>query len=175
MPEGVAEGGGRRGARLGVHGNRAARRAVGLEAALVDHSTLSIIALDPADARSFDVEVAGVAALLIAKAHNIRDRLGSSRPDRAADKDAVDIYRLMQSSLPGDVGVRFAELRRDPIAGPVTETAIAALAELFQRRNSAGVGMAVRALRLAIPEDQVATLATSYTERMLASLEDERA
>ncbi len=33
VPEGAASGGGRRGARLGPHGNRAARRAVGLEAA----------------------------------------------------------------------------------------------------------------------------------------------
>lgn len=38
VPEGAVPPGGRRGARLGVHGNRAARRAVGLEAALVDHS-----------------------------------------------------------------------------------------------------------------------------------------
>lgn len=38
VPEAASTGEGRRGARLGPHGNRAARRAVGLEAALVDHS-----------------------------------------------------------------------------------------------------------------------------------------
>lgn len=38
---------GRRGARLGVHGNRAARRAVGLEAVLVDHSIMTVASLDP--------------------------------------------------------------------------------------------------------------------------------
>jgi hypothetical protein len=42
VPEGAATGGGRRGARLGLHGNRAARRAVGLEAALVDHAPKGI-------------------------------------------------------------------------------------------------------------------------------------
>jgi len=38
VPEAAAPTGGRRGARLGIHGSRAARRARGLEAALVDHS-----------------------------------------------------------------------------------------------------------------------------------------
>jgi hypothetical protein len=55
VPEGAASGGGRRGARLGPHGNRAARRAVGLEAALVDHSTMTVAALDSTAPRSFEV------------------------------------------------------------------------------------------------------------------------
>jgi hypothetical protein len=118
VPEGAAGGGGRRGARLGVHGNRAARRAVGLEAALVDHTTMTIAALDPSDTRSFETEVAGAAALLVAKAHNVHDRLGSSRPGRIEDKDAADIYRLMQTTSPIEVGGRLAELRHDPLAGP---------------------------------------------------------
>ena len=65
VPEGASPLGGRRGARLGRHGNRAARRAVGLEAALVDHSTMTVAALEPGDDRSLDVEVAGEAALLV--------------------------------------------------------------------------------------------------------------
>lgn len=104
VPEGVAASGGRRGARLGPHGKRAARRAIGLEAALVDHASTTIAALDPADTRSISAEVAGPAALLIAKAHKIHDRLASSRPHRADDKDAADVYRLMQSTSPADVG-----------------------------------------------------------------------
>lgn len=86
VPEGVAPPGGRRGARLGPHGNRAARRAVGLEAALVDHSTLRVGALEQSDTREVGVEVAGVAALLVAKAHKIHDRFASNRPGRAEDK-----------------------------------------------------------------------------------------
>lgn len=42
VPEGAALGGGRRGARLGPHGKRAARKAIGLEAALVDHSPMTV-------------------------------------------------------------------------------------------------------------------------------------
>lgn len=174
VPEGAASGGGRRGARLGPHGNRAARRAVGLEAALVDHSTMTVAALDPSDTRSFEVEVAGAAALLVAKAHKIHDRLASSRPGRIDDKDAADIYRLMQTTSPSDIASRFVELRGHEIAGPATEAAITYLADLFGRRNGEGVQMAIRALRLAIPEAQVATLTTSYISRLLSALGEGR-
>ncbi len=60
VPESLG-GGGRRGARLGEHGNRAARKARGLEAALVDNTSLEIAALAPDDARRFEVAVAGPA------------------------------------------------------------------------------------------------------------------
>lgn len=66
VPEGVAAGGGRRGARLGVHGKRAARRAVGLEAALIDNDPMTISALEAGDGRSIVTSVAGVAALFVA-------------------------------------------------------------------------------------------------------------
>ena len=174
VPEAVAPPGGRRGARLGPHGNRAARRAVGLEAALIDHSAMTITALEPSDKRQVEVEVAGVAALLIAKAHKIHDRLESNRPGRADDKDAADIYRLMQTTSPDDVAVRLAKLRQHETAGPVTEAATGYLVGLFGRRNGQGVQMAIRALRLAIPEAQVATLATDYIARLKAALGEAR-
>lgn len=172
VPEGVAPPGGRRGARLGPHGNRAARRAVGLEAVLVDHSPIIVGALEPSDTRQVEVEVAGVAAMLVAKAHKIHDRLESNRPGRAEDKDAADVYRLMQTTSPNDIAVRLADLRKHEMAGPVTDAAIGYLVELFGRRNGQGVQMAVRALRIATPEAQVATLATDYISRLTAALGD---
>ena len=90
VPEGATDSVGRRGARLGVHGKQAARRAVGLEAALVDHDTMRIGSLDLDDQREISVEVAGVAALLVAKAHKIHDRVNASRMDRLIDKDAAE-------------------------------------------------------------------------------------
>lgn len=92
-----------RGARLGPHGKRAARHVPGLEAALVDHGTMTISALEGSDPRSFDIEVAGDAALFVAKAHKLRDRIASARPDRTDDKDAADVYRLMQVTKTEDV------------------------------------------------------------------------
>ncbi len=172
VPEGATDGSGRRGARLGSHGNRAARRATGLEAALVDHSPMTVRALDPEDGRSFDVEVAGPAALLVAKSHKIHDRLASSRPGRADDKDAADVYRLMQTTSPTDIGARLAELRHDPVAGQATKAGISHLSAQFGRRGGQGVAMAVRALRLAIPEAQVVALSTAYVEALGRRLDE---
>lgn len=167
VPEGAAGGGGRRGARLGPHGRRAARRAVGLEAALVDNSPEVIAALDPADGRSYPVEVAGSAALFVAKAHKIHDRLASARARRIEDKDAADVYRLMQTTSPREVGAALIALTRHDVAGPPTEAALQYLRDLYSRRNGDGVEMAVRALRLAIPDPQIRTLCTTYTAQML--------
>jgi hypothetical protein len=71
VPEALAGGGGAqaRGARIPPHSKRAARRARGLEAALVDHSAMDVAALEPSDPRHHSVAVAGSAALLVAKAH----------------------------------------------------------------------------------------------------------
>lgn len=169
VPEAAASGGGRRGARLGVHGRRAARRAVGLEAALIDHAPMVIAALDSADSRSVTAEVAGPAALLVAKAHKIHDRLHSDRPGRVEDKDAADVLRLMQTTRPAEVGARLEALGGDPMAGPVTATAIAHLEHLFSHRGRPGVEMAVRAMRLAAPADRVEAICTTYTASLLAA------
>ncbi len=111
VPEGANASAGTRGARLGPHGNRAARRAVGLEAALVDHSPLIVAALDPVDGRQITVEVAGVAALLVAKTHKIHDRLINGKAERISDKDASDVYRIMQTAAPRDVAATLLTLR----------------------------------------------------------------
>jgi hypothetical protein len=70
----VASSAGRRGARLEGHHNRTARKVSGIEAALVDNDWMTIGALDPDDARQVESRAAGSTALLIAKAHKIRDR-----------------------------------------------------------------------------------------------------
>ncbi len=171
VPETAHTGGGTRGARLGVHGNRAARRAVGLEAALIDHDTMTIAALDPLDTRSIDVEVAGAAALLVAKAHKLHDRLASKKPGRADDKDAADVLRLFQTTSPERTAQTLNNLMQDPLAGVVTTEAMAYLADLFSRRGSDGVTMAARALRVGLPERQVETLSVSYMGRLREGVE----
>src|SRR5680860_130373 len=103
VPEGAAPPGGSRGARLGTHGKRAARRAVGLEAALVDNSVMTIGALDPPDPRSMEAKVAGAAALLVAKLHKLHDRVVRGREDRpvsythlrAHETDSYLVCRLL--------------------------------------------------------------------------------
>ena len=75
---------------------------------------MNVTALDPSDNRQVNVDVAGVAALLVAKAHKIRDRVDSGRSDRLSDKDAADVYRIMQTTQPAAVAATLRILIDDP-------------------------------------------------------------
>lgn len=163
VPEGAAPGGGRRGARLGSHGARAARRALGLEAALIDHGTMTVSALDPADDRAIEAQVAGPAALVVAKAHKVHDRVESGRAHRLDDKDAADVVRLMQTTSPAEVGATLATLCRDPLAGQPATDALSFIEALFGRRGRPGIAMAARALRMGMLEERVEALCTAYS------------
>jgi hypothetical protein len=167
VPTAAASPAGRRGARLGTHGNRAARKIAGLEAALVDHAPMLITALDPRDPRTRVAEVAGPAALLVAKVHKLHERVVEDRSSRLDDKDAADVVRLMQGTRASEVGPVLAELTNDPLAGPVTSAALTYLEELFGRRGRPGVQMATRALRAAVPGQRIEIITSGYVRSLL--------
>jgi hypothetical protein len=166
VPEGVTVGGGRRDARLQGQGSRVARRALGLEAALIDHSQMEITALDPLDKRSVQTKVAGPAALLVAKLHKLRERIATGREDRLRDKDAADIVRIMQTTAPNEIAETLIGLCQDPIAGEPSTAALEYLDELFGRRGRRGIEMATRALRTGIPGTRVEALCVSYANAL---------
>lgn len=166
VPDAVA-GRGTRAARLGVHGDRAARRAVGLEAALVDHGQMTITALEPDDHRSIATNVAGPAALFVAKLHKLHDRVASAKAHRLEDKDAGDVIRLMQATSYEEVGTRLAWLTQDEVAGTVTAAGVEHLRELFGRRGAVGIQMAARSLRLGMPPERVEALSLAYTAALV--------
>lgn len=64
---------------------------------------MTIATLDPQDTRRLQTKVAGSAALFVAKAHKLHDRVASRRADRLDDKDAADVVRLMQTTNPDEV------------------------------------------------------------------------
>lgn len=104
VPEAYA-GAGRRAARItGQKG--ATTKAEGIELALHDRSLMTISALpgDP-DQEPVEIMVAGHAALLVAKAYKVRDRINqhSDRPHRLRAKDSIDIGLLMLTSDPAEV------------------------------------------------------------------------
>lgn len=74
VPEALAGGSGRRSVTIPPHDKRAARRAVGLEAAVVDHAPMEVPALALDDDRRYTVNVAGPAGLLVAKLHKLGER-----------------------------------------------------------------------------------------------------
>ena len=162
VPDALA-GPGRRGARLTGHGKRVARRAKGIEGALVDSEVLLIGALHPADERSFRVAVAGPAALLVAKIHKIAERV--NEPDRLVDKDALDVLRLLQAVPTGPIATGLRRLLDSEGAGPVTTEALRLAGELLSRPGSPGPRMAARAAgALDDPEVVANSLATLWSD-----------
>jgi len=135
VPEGVG-GPGRRAARIGEQGKRTARKARGLEAALLDWKRMEIGSLEEADDRRLQINVAGPAALLVAKVHKIAERIDS--PGRAEDKDALDVLRLLRAVPIETLADGLRRLGGEELSADVTEEAIGFLRELFGKPTSAG-------------------------------------
>jgi len=171
VPEQLAGPGGRRGARIPPHDNKAARRARGLEASLVDHDGVDIGALDPSDRRVITAHVAGPAALLVAKLHKISERVGT--PERLNDKDAHDTYRLLRAT---DTQVLAAVCRRlleDELSHDATQGALQQLDTLFAAGPDApGSAMAGRAEAGVGEPEQVAVAVSILAADLLRALSD---
>ncbi|MGN9913307.1 hypothetical protein ACTMTJ_37790 [Phytohabitans sp. LJ34] len=129
VPETLAGAGGRRGARIPPHDKLAARRAAGLEAAVVDRTTMRIAALSPDDPRSHAANVAGPAALLVAKLHKLGER--QATPGRLVDKDAHDIYRILVAIETDRLAAKLRLLAESQLAGPTTAQALVFLRTMF--------------------------------------------
>lgn len=135
--------GGRRGARIPPHSNQVARKANGLEAAVVDNRELWVEALDPGDPRRILTKVAGPAALTISKAFKLGER--QDNPSRLTNKDAHDLYRLLRATETPEVVAGFTTLLSDPRSEHVALQAIEYLDQLFTDPSSLGSQMAGQA------------------------------
>lgn len=161
---------GRRAARLGSHGERVARKARGLEAALVDNRVHTIAALESADRRVFEIAIAGPAALLVGKLHKIAER--TSHPRRESDKDALDVLRLLQATSTDELAETVKTLLAGGSAREVTREAMTHLHNLFSTSAARGALMAARAAApLENPEMTAASCAALASE-LLAGCED---
>ncbi len=136
VPETYA-GPGRRSARMpGQPG--AVSRARGLELALWDRHLTPLATVD-APARSIDAHVAGPAALLIAKAHKVRERVEqfTSRPDRLRPKDSGDVALLMMvASAASIVEAMSAGIRKHPEIREAVVIGASSLVELYAQPDS---------------------------------------
>lgn len=169
VPDSLAGGSGRRGARIPPHSKHAARRAVGLEAAIIDHAPTEVRALASGDDRVHTANVAGPSALLVAKLHKLGERQGTR--GRLVDKDAHDIYRLLVAIPTDDLAATLRRLQRNELAGPVTEHALIFLSELFAAgADAAGSMMAGRAEE-GVGEPQTVSASVGYlAEDLLTAL-----
>jgi hypothetical protein len=79
---------------------------------MVDHDVIRLNALDGRDARGFDVSVAGLAALLVAKLRKIAER--EAAPERWVAKDGLDVLRILRAPDLLQVGATLVGLQKHP-------------------------------------------------------------
>jgi hypothetical protein len=117
-------------------------------------------ALDETDGRRYEVRVAGLAALVVAKVHKIGERAADA-PNRLVDKDAHDIYRVLAHEPTASLATDFRRLLSDDLAGQVTAEAVEMLRIHFAAGPEAtGCAMAGRA-EAGIGEPETVALQTS--------------
>lgn len=168
VPKQIAPTAGRRGARLpGGHGNTAAQKTAGVEGALVDHDPIEIRALAEADRRRVVVEVAGPAALLVAKSFKLGERLNT--PRRFQPKDAGDVFRLYEANGGDEMAGGLRRLGNDPRSADVTKQAMEHLRTLFATPRSPGIELAVTALGGITNRRDVTETMVGYTRDLLAT------
>jgi hypothetical protein len=144
--------------KIGGHGRRAARllgqpkgvvlKVPGLEGCLLDHSSMMITAFDSADSRSYDIEVAGPSSLLVSKLIKLKERtdaVAEGKRDRTANKDALDVLRILRASNLAEIASILGKLCEEEISAEITRRAIVALPELFGTSRSLGSRMAADA------------------------------
>lgn len=160
---------GRRAARLGPHGNKAAKKVLGLEGALVDRDGMKISALDPLDSRVAEVWVAGPSALLVSKLHKLADR--QDQPTRLDNKDALDAFRILQGTQATELATRYRQLLNDERSSGVAARALVQMSELFESPSSLGSRMAADAVIGVDDTDLVAQSCSILTRELRALLD----
>ena len=106
-----------------------------LKGLLVNRRPMTLGALEPGDPRTYEINVAGPAALLVAKIHKLADRINVDDVRRLSNKDAFDIFRLLQAV---ELVEEISLLADDLTAAEVTAEAIARFSELFGTPTAAG-------------------------------------
>jgi hypothetical protein len=130
---------------------------------------MEIRSLSAADPRVLSAQVAGPAALLVAKLHKLGERQDS--PTRLVDKDAHDIYRLLVAISTDTLATALHRLLNDDLAGPVTTQALTYLADLFAAGVAAtGCHMAGRAEEGVGDPDVVAASCAALASDLLAAV-----
>ena len=167
VPEHLAGSGSRRGVRIPPHDKHSARRAAGLEAAIIDQSPMTVDSLD-GDGRSAVINVAGSAALLVAKLHKLGERVDT--PDRLNDKDAHDIYRLLVATETPDLAETMQRLHADEISQVATTQALGYLEQLFASADALGATMAGRAEEGVGQPDTVSASVSFLAQDLLSAL-----
>ncbi|MDQ5895657.1 MAG: hypothetical protein QG596_1918 [Actinomycetota bacterium] len=110
---------GRRGIRMPPHSQQSARTTPGLEGIAVDSREMEIRSLVAEDPRSVTMKVAGPSTLVVAKTFKICERIDSAdrgNVNKVFEKDAHDLYRLLQAVPMLEIVDGFKALLEDKVA-----------------------------------------------------------
>lgn len=155
--------GSRRSGVIPPHGREATRRTQGLEAVVVDCDLMAVPSLEPdVDPRVIEVQVAGPAALLIAKCHKLGERFRVEEGRRMVAKDAGDVFRLMYETETRDMTSRLTKLLADRRSKGSTRQGLEYLDELFGAPGRRGVLMAIETLGAEIQAAEIETIMPAY-------------
>lgn len=168
VPAAVAPAGGRRAARLPGHERGSVLKVPGIEASLVDRDVMQVEAFEANDARTFEIQVAGQGALLVAKIHKILDR--ETQRGRLTDKDALDVFRLLRGTSAQEMARRVTKASSDNRSHAVTTRALDAMPNLLGNSRGEGVQMVIRATEGLMPEAEVVESLKALTEDLIAAL-----
>lgn len=156
-------------AKLTGHSPKSARRTAGIEVCLVDHSPVTLKALDSSDSRTATVNVAGPAALAVAKLVKLQERLEAGKADRVLPKDASDLLRLLRSCGAEAMGTRLAELSALRGIAEVVDPVLAWFASELSSPRSRLVELAVDSLAGFESRSQVVDSLQTLGQRMIES------
>ncbi|WP_327135849.1 hypothetical protein OG311_37685 (plasmid) [Streptomyces sp. NBC_01343] len=166
VPENLAPGSKKkRRTEMPPHDGWAAKKVPGLEVAAVDRSLMTISSLTPHDDRSVQAYVAGPAALLVAKAYKLHERIidaEKGRTNRLSAKDAGDVYRIMANVPARQVRASFDTLCQDLRVGAVATEGLHLLRRLFGAAATPGTELAVQAMAGDIPESRIRVLVPTF-------------
>lgn len=159
---------GRRGARLEGHADNSARKVRGLESVLVDREKMQVTSLEETDPRSFEINVAGSGALLIAKLYKIGER--KDNPARQKPKDALDVYRLLQAIPITEFVHAFSRLYNDSRSQESAKAAQSLLTELFSAETAPGTLMVAQAIGILDDRDIVIASCTALAQELIEAI-----
>jgi hypothetical protein len=132
---------------------------------------MTIAALDPADDRQISVAVAGPTALLVAKLHKLHDRQGIL--NRLDNKDALDVYRLLQAIPTETFADNIPALLSDERARDVTRLGLSYLRELFGTPDAPGSRMAGLGVESLDDPERIAASCAFLAQDLLAAVATE--
>ena len=161
---------GRRSVQIPPHDKNAARRAKGLETALVNRTIEEFGSLDAADSRSHRIGVAGPVALLVAKAHKLGERVAAKKGGRTRPKDALDIYRLLLAYDTAVLVDMAVPLLIDPRCMAATAEAFTSLERLFDPKHPVGAEFVAQSLLTSANPVEVMDSSMDLIHRLLTGI-----